>query len=295
MKVGLRVDADTFRGTRYGVPELIKTMAKHGVHASYFFSVGPDNMGRHLWRLLKPKFMLKMFQSNAIALYGFDIIFRGIFFPGRLIAENNQEVIRECKNCGHEIGIHSWDHQYWQAHTESMNEEEIFNRLSKVDTLSDILGEVPDCSAAAGFRTTDAMLKAKERFGFRYNSDCRGNGIFLPVVDDKVLDIPQIPFSTPTYDEVIGRNRISNKNYNEFILSKLQKDGDVLTIHAEVEGGRCSGIFDEFLTEAEKRGIEFCPLGKLLDVLLAKGEKIPAKKIVRMEIPGRESWISTVG
>ncbi len=248
--VGLRVDVDTFRGTRDGVPGLLKILKKHGLHATFFFSVGPDNMGRHLWRLLKPAFLLKMLRSKAASLYGWDILLRGTFWPGPRIAKNLASVIRDTETAGHEVGLHSWDHHRWQMHMHRMNAGQIYQDIQAgVDSLENILRLAPRCSAVAGWKANQQVVIEKSKFGFLYNSDCRGDYIFRPVIDG-VEYAPQIPATLPTYDEIIGQNGITAENYNEHMLELIKPERlNVLTIHAEVEGIVCADMFDEFLTD----------------------------------------------
>ena len=164
MKLGLRIDVDTYRGTRLGVPSLCEALAKYGVKASFFFSVGPDNMGRHIWRLLKPAFLLKMLRSNAASLYGWDILLRGTFFPGPIIGKKWAGEIRRSADEGHEIGLHAWDHHAWQAKIDRMDDEAIYKHLEKgVNLLTEICGTAPTCSAAPGWKANELMLLQKER------------------------------------------------------------------------------------------------------------------------------------
>ncbi len=291
-KIGLRIDVDTFRGTREGVPGLCKLLAEESIKGSFFFSVGPDNMGRHLWRLLKPAFLWKMLRTKAASLYGWDIIFKGTFWPGPLIGSKLANVIKAAADDGHEIGLHSWDHHGWQGNIDDMSAAAIHTELQKgVDALTQITGTPPTCSAVPGWKCTEQVLLEKEKFPFKYNSDCRGDKIFIPVVKGKELKQAQIPVSLPTYDEVLGKNGVNNENYNEFMLSKLKEDGlNILTIHAEAEGISCLEMFRDFIKKAKSNGYEFVPL---LD-LIPNSAKIEKGAIELKEIPGREGWVACI-
>ncbi|RZA14416.1 MAG: xylanase, partial [Lysobacteraceae bacterium] len=41
----LKIDVDTYRGTREGVPGLVRMLARHGAGATFLFSLGPDHTG----------------------------------------------------------------------------------------------------------------------------------------------------------------------------------------------------------------------------------------------------------
>jgi undecaprenyl phosphate-alpha-L-ara4FN deformylase len=285
---GLRIDVDTLRGTRLGVPNLVQILDKFGIQATFFFSVGPDNMGRHLWRLLRPAFLVKMMRTKAASLYGWDILCRGTLWPGPIIGEKCADQIRQAADAGHEIGLHAWDHQRWQSKITGMDQKTLSLELARgVEMLAGIIGRFPSCSAAPAWRITPAALAARAEFPFRYNSDCRGHSPFYPLMAGKRFDQPQIPTTLPTYDELIG-SMTKEEHYNDYML-KLFKPGslNVLTIHAEVEGLYCLNLFRGFLVEARQRHISFKPLGAIL------GNNIPEPAgIINKSIAGREGWVS---
>ena len=291
MKVGLRIDVDTLNGTRDGVPSILEILDRYGILATFFFSVGPDNMGRHLWRLLRPKFLLKMLRSKAGSLYGWDILLRGTFWPGPDISRVLKSPLNLAHAAGHEIGLHAVDHQRWQKRAGEMSKDEIAGEFSDgFKVIKDSIGSDPVTFAAPGWKGTENLLKVELESGIRYGSDCRGSHIFRPIAGGRPSEVPQIPVTLPTYDEVIGRNGLSDRDYNQYLLSLFFKDRlNVLTIHAEVEGMSKRGLFEEFLEMSNDREITFLPLGSLLPGDLSA---IPAGVLEKGMIPGREGWVA---
>ena len=291
MRLGLRIDVDTFRGTREGVPRLCRILEERGLKATFFFTLGPDNMGRHLFRLMRPMFLRKMLRTRAGSLYGWGIVFRGTFWPGPRIGQRLASIIRATSDAGHEIGVHAWDHHRWQVAVDRLGRQGLAGETrSAFELLTEIIGREPACSAAAGWRCTDEVLQVKSTFPFRYNSDCRGGcGAFRPLVGGKPLTQPQVPVTLPTWDEVAGR--IGDQDYNDFLLESMRSDQDeVLAIHAEAEGLSKASLFEDFLDRVSDTGRTIVPLGDLVD----EQADLPEHAIERGRVQGREGWVAVV-
>jgi undecaprenyl phosphate-alpha-L-ara4FN deformylase len=130
------------------------------------------------------------------------------------------------------------------------------------------------------------MLASREGLGYAFASDCRGHGVFQPSIGP-----PQVCANLPTWDEAVGRDGVDDSTWNAHVRSCMREDDlDVLTVHAEVEGGRGAAMFGALLDMLVAEGVEVVPLGDLLPA----GELDPGR-IVRGSIPGREGWLGVRG
>ena len=64
--IALKVDVDTYVGTRDGVPHLLEILERFGIKATFYFSMGPDNSGKAIRRIFTRKgFLKKMLRTRA--------------------------------------------------------------------------------------------------------------------------------------------------------------------------------------------------------------------------------------
>ena len=81
-RLSLKVDVDTDRGTRVGVPRLLDLFDEFGIQATFLFSLGPDNTGRAIRRIFRPGFFRKVARTGVVSTYGLRTLLNGVLWPG---------------------------------------------------------------------------------------------------------------------------------------------------------------------------------------------------------------------
>jgi len=65
MNLALKIDVDTYRGTRDGVPHLVDLLKKYEAGATFLFSLGPDHTGRAIKRVFRKGFLRKVRRTRG--------------------------------------------------------------------------------------------------------------------------------------------------------------------------------------------------------------------------------------
>ncbi len=297
MKVALKIDVDTHQGLGLGVPRLAAMLRREGIAASFYVTMGPDNSGRAIIRVLRNRgFLAKMFRTNAVSMYGPRTILSGTLLPSRPIALAFPEVMRDLKRSGFEVGVHGYDHVRWQDQLDRIGDDGIRNELGDAfEAYRAIFGSPARSFAAPGWRTNDAALLALDEANLAYRSDTRGRDPYRCIVEGRVLKTIEIPTTLPTLDEVMGLPEIPDANAAQrFYLAQFKDDAlNVHTVHAETEGMGQLEMFTALLRALKERGAEFVRLEEVASSLNAA--ELPICPVIRTTLPGRAGWISAQG
>jgi undecaprenyl phosphate-alpha-L-ara4FN deformylase len=270
MLLALKIDVDTLRGTREGVPNLVVLLKKHGADATFLFSLGPDHTGRAIKRVFRPGFFGKVRRTSIVRHYGVKTLLYGTVLPGPDIGRRAGNVMRATRDAGFEVGIHTWDHVRWQDGVATANAAWTRAEMQRAcDRYTDIFGSPPLTHGAAGWQMNLHALRLTQRLGFEYCSDGRGAHPHLPVWNGELIRCPQLPTTLPTMDELIGRDGITEENVAAHLLERTKDASgvNVYTLHAELEGMRLAPAFEQLLAGWKAQGWRLVSMRTLLDSL----------------------------
>ena len=297
MRLALKIDVDTLRGTREGVPTLVELLRKHGVTATFLFSLGPDHTGRAIKRVFRPGFLGKVRRTSVVKHYGVKTLLYGTVLPGPDIGRRAADVMQGVRDAGHETGVHCWDHIRWQDGVMQADDAWTYQEMHRAcERYTEIFREPPRTHGAAGWQMNVHALRMTQRLGFDYCSDGRGTHPHLPVWRAEPVRCAQFPTTLPTLDELIGTADISGENVVAHLLAQTAADDGrdhVFTVHAEREGRRLLPAFEQLLVGWKAQGWQLGPTRMLYDAV--EPMALPRCDAAHGTVPGRSGTVLMQG
>jgi undecaprenyl phosphate-alpha-L-ara4FN deformylase len=298
VQIALKVDVDTLRGTREGVPALLGALQAAGAEATFLFSLGPDHTGRAIRRAFRPGFFAKTARTSVLEHYGLKTLLYGTLLPGPDIGRRAAEPMRRVRDAGFEVGVHCFDHTTWQDFVARRDEPWTRRQMQQAfDRFREVFDSTPLVHGAAGWQMNESALMLEEEFGFLYASDTRGTGPFVPLLSQRRSRCPQLPTTLPTLDELIGLSGVTPDNVHEGLLARTgngnANGSEVFTLHAELEGMKLLPVLQRLLQGWRDQGHELVSMHQLLTTLDI--EALPAQRVDTGAVPGRSGLLAVQG
>lgn len=287
-RIALKIDVDTLRGTREGVAALSAMLRQMQAQATFLFSLGPDHTGWAMRRVFRPGFLKKVSRTSVLEHYGVKTLLYGTLLPGPDIGRRAAAEMRAVQAAGFEVGIHCWDHVYWQDNVRTRDRAWTDAQMQKAfDRFVEVFGAAPVTHGAAGWQMNGHGLETIDRWGMRYASDGRGDAPYYPIVAGRTLRHVQMPTTLPTLDELIGVDGVTVDNVDAALLART--DGcatdQIFTLHAELEGQKLAPVFRRLLEGWRRQGHELVSMADYYAALDLRA--LPARPFAWGEIPGR--------
>lgn len=298
IKLALKVDVDTERGTREGVPAMLADLREFRIPACFLFSLGPDQTGRAITRVFRPGFFSKVSRTSVVQIYGVRTLLNGTLLPAPHIGRRHAEILRDAREAGHEVGIHCNNHYRWQDYVQRLGTESIRAEFGKArDEFRRIFGREAATAGAPGWQCNERSKLVYDEAGLLYASDSRGTHPYFPSIGGRVFKTLEIPSTLPTFDELMGRPEYPTDDViAAHYLSLLSEERlNVWTIHAELEGMGKRALFRDILGRMRRLGVEFVRLDDEARVLLERREALPVCELVQGPLDGRSGLLAVQG
>ncbi len=255
MKLALRIEVATLRGTRDGVPRLVELLRQHRAGATFLFSFGPDRTGRAIGALPR---------VSRLRCYGPATLLSGTLLPGMDIGARCAGAMRAARDEGFEAGIHADDRAGWVLEVAGASEAWTLSAMRRArERYEEIFGAPALTHGAPGWQMNRYAWRHTQRLGFRHCSDTRGHCPFVPIMDGEIIACPQLPTTLPTLDEVLATDGMTPEAIPRHLLELSRgppATGHVYTVRAEIEGGRYAPVLTELLAGWRAQGYDLVSL-----------------------------------
>lgn len=230
MKLALRIEVATLRGTRHAAPRLAALLKQHDAGATFLFALGPDYTGYAL-DSLPPAPKLRSF--------GISSLLSGTLLPAADIGARCAHVMRAVQAEGFDTGILAFNRARWMNRIAGADEAWTAAEMRRAAVrYEEIFGGAALVHGAPGWRMNRFAYRHTQRLGFRHSSDTRGTAPYIPVIRGEIVSCPQLPTTLPTLAEVHAGGATPDEAVQRLLEASRDPapTGHVCTLYAEVEG-----------------------------------------------------------
>ncbi|MFH1308563.1 MAG: polysaccharide deacetylase family protein [Patescibacteria group bacterium] len=226
MTFGLRIDLESDKGIRYGVPNLLKLLREFGFKASFYVTMGGES---GIFEILKYRGPIPGAGERKVRIFSLFEKLRIALFPKDFVT-SNVGVLRQILADGHELGIHGWKHRAW---TRALDKIDYKKHIGfAVRKYIRLFKKKPDTFCSPGFRTNKKVIEYLDHLDFKVISD-------LPEFS-KIFRMANVPIT------IKGKNNtpiIESGGSFEYIKDQIQKqEPAIMYIHGMYECIRKLGM-----------------------------------------------------
>ena len=115
----LRVDVESSKGIKEGLPKLLDLLKKHKIKASFYLSMGGES---NMIDIIKYRGKMNYSAERSIKVWSLFDKIRMVLLPRDFVKENIN-ILRRILEEGHELGVHGWKHREWTRGLGKINVE----------------------------------------------------------------------------------------------------------------------------------------------------------------------------
>ncbi|HKZ33976.1 MAG TPA: polysaccharide deacetylase family protein [Candidatus Nanoarchaeia archaeon] len=251
----LRVDLESDKGIKEGLPKLLDLLKRYDLKASFYLVMGGES---NIWEILKYRKKMASADERKIKVWTLKEKARMALFPKDFV-KSNKNILQRILEEGHELGLHGWKHREWTRGLERINIERTIDKA--INRYIGLFGKKPISFAAPGFNINNKILEILKRKGIKFISDFSGDS---PRFYGKIKNVPIT---------ICGKKRTP---IIEYLISIGKTDKEIYRIiEAEIFRKELSSFYIHCLFEARFK------LNLLGDIFkFVKKNKIRVKRVI---------------
>jgi peptidoglycan/xylan/chitin deacetylase (PgdA/CDA1 family) len=209
----LRVDLESDKGIREGIPKLLDLLKKYNLKASFYLVMGGES---NIFEILKYNKKMESSAERSIKVWSLTDKLRMAWLPKDFI-KANKKILQRILDEEHELGIHGWKHREWTRGLDKIDIKEKINKA--INRYNNLFGQKSISWASPGFNINDKVLSILEEEGIKYISDFSGE---KPEFFGGIKNIP-ITICGDNRTPII-ENLISQGKNDEEILESIKNE-----------------------------------------------------------------------